>query len=181
MAALVTAAAAEFADVGYEAATMSAIARRAGAPIGSLYQFFSNKEALARALRTEYAREYEQLSAPLDARAAAMTLPQLVEALVKLMFGLARRHPAFLTLLDAPSATRIPASRERHRQWVARLLLAHTPQLSQQRADQIATVVTQINRGMLGLYAEGPPAEREWVIEEAAAVLVAYLTRCLAD
>src|SRR5689334_19652309 len=58
---LVSAAAGEFAEVGYDAATMSAIARRAGASIGSLYQFFPNKESLARALRTQYAQEYEQL------------------------------------------------------------------------------------------------------------------------
>ena len=40
---LLEAAAAIFAEVGYEAATMRDIAGRAGASIGSLYQFFPNK------------------------------------------------------------------------------------------------------------------------------------------
>jgi AcrR family transcriptional regulator len=36
---------------GYDAATMTEIAERAGASIGALYQYFPNKEAIARALR----------------------------------------------------------------------------------------------------------------------------------
>jgi AcrR family transcriptional regulator len=37
-------------EVGYEALTTSQVARRAGVPIGTLYQFFDGKPALARAL-----------------------------------------------------------------------------------------------------------------------------------
>jgi AcrR family transcriptional regulator len=39
-----------FAEVGFEGATMEAIALRAGTSIGSLYQFFPNKRALFAAL-----------------------------------------------------------------------------------------------------------------------------------
>jgi AcrR family transcriptional regulator len=42
------------AEKGYEAATMSEIAVRAKAPIGSLYRFFPNKEILADALIQRY-------------------------------------------------------------------------------------------------------------------------------
>ena len=51
---LLEAAAAIFAEVGYDAATMRDIAARAGASIGSLYQFFPNKEVVARAMKTQY-------------------------------------------------------------------------------------------------------------------------------
>src|SRR5258705_10489068 len=43
---LLAAGAAVFAEKGYAAATMTEIAARAAAPIGSLYQFFPSKEAL---------------------------------------------------------------------------------------------------------------------------------------
>lgn len=43
-----------FADVGFEAATMDAIAERAGTSIGSLYQFFPNKKALYEAMGARY-------------------------------------------------------------------------------------------------------------------------------
>ena len=56
---LLDAAATVISSVGYDAATMTAIAAKAGAPIGSLYQFFPNKEAITHALRTEYGKHYE--------------------------------------------------------------------------------------------------------------------------
>ena len=43
-----------FVEKGYDAATMTEIAARAGASIGSLYQFFPTKEALAQALMVGY-------------------------------------------------------------------------------------------------------------------------------
>jgi AcrR family transcriptional regulator len=46
--------AAEIAERGFEAATMAAIAARAGAPIGSLYRFFPNKQVLGDALILRY-------------------------------------------------------------------------------------------------------------------------------
>ncbi|MEJ1960626.1 MAG: helix-turn-helix domain-containing protein [Gammaproteobacteria bacterium] len=52
---LLQAAADVFAEKGYEAATMTEIAARAGAPIGSLYQFFPVKEALSDTLLQSYA------------------------------------------------------------------------------------------------------------------------------
>src|SRR6202041_3507784 len=55
VAALLQAAAELFAEKGYDAATMTEIAARAGAPIGSLYQFFPAKEALAVTLVQNYA------------------------------------------------------------------------------------------------------------------------------
>ena len=63
--ALLDAAAAEIGDAGYEAATMCSIAARAGASIGSLYQFFPNKAAIVQALRRRYCDEFELMWAPL--------------------------------------------------------------------------------------------------------------------
>jgi AcrR family transcriptional regulator len=179
VAALISAAAAEFAQVGYDAATMSAIAKRAGAPIGSLYQFFPNKESLARALRTQHAQEYEELCAPLEAQAKTMSLDRLAARFVALMVEFVKQHPAFLPLLEAPSTTRLPAARERHRQWIARLLSTHCPRVSKTRALRSATVVMQINRGMMGLYAESVLDDRPWIVEEFVSVLTTYLTACL--
>jgi AcrR family transcriptional regulator len=177
---LVKAAASEFAEAGYDAATMSAVARRAGASIGSLYQFFPNKESLARALRTQYAQEYEQLCTPLEGKVKSMSIDELASELVSLMVDFGRRHPAFLNLVEAPSATRIPEARERHRQWMARLLRAHSPQLSTAKSLSIATVVMQINRAMLALYAQSELEKRKWVVEESNTVLSAYLKSRLA-
>src|SRR5260221_11847042 len=45
-AAFVTAAASLFAEIGYDAATMGAVAERAGSSIGNLYKYFASKEEL---------------------------------------------------------------------------------------------------------------------------------------
>src|SRR5579864_7460854 len=85
---LLNAAAAIFAENGYEAATMTEIAARAGAPIGSQYQFFPSKEVLADTLVQSYV---ELLAADLDAleaRALQIDTPALIEGL----FGVLRGH-----------------------------------------------------------------------------------------
>ena len=56
VASLLAAAAECFVDKGYDAATMTEIAARAGASIGSLYQFFPTKESLALAMVVEHAQ-----------------------------------------------------------------------------------------------------------------------------
>lgn len=48
--AILDAAAALIAEVGYEEITLRAVAKRSGAAIGSIYHFFPDKEALVNAL-----------------------------------------------------------------------------------------------------------------------------------
>jgi AcrR family transcriptional regulator len=73
--ALLEAAEVVFANVGYEGATMKQIAHRAGAPIGSLYQFFPSKEAIGIALIDQYlqqlAQEWSRLASGLRKGAVA--------------------------------------------------------------------------------------------------------------
>src|ERR1700678_457661 len=75
---LLAAGAAVFAEKGYEAATMTEIAARAGAPIGSLYQFFPSKEALADTLVQNYVALLTTDMEALEARARDMDTQDLV-------------------------------------------------------------------------------------------------------
>ena len=67
--ALLGAASQVLAERGYEAATMSEIAERAHAAIGSLYQFFPNKESVGCALHTQCGQDIEKLWLPLLTKA----------------------------------------------------------------------------------------------------------------
>src|SRR5438270_864292 len=51
--AIVAAAASLFAEVGFEAATMAAVAERAGSSIGNVYKYFANKDVLFAAVLPE--------------------------------------------------------------------------------------------------------------------------------
>src|SRR5271170_3681488 len=53
-----------FAEVGYEAATMTTIAERAGSSIGGLYRYFPDKQALAVALQERYHSDADALWSP---------------------------------------------------------------------------------------------------------------------
>src|ERR1700684_3365422 len=82
VAALIDAGAALFAEKGYEATTMTEIASRAGAAIGSLYQFFPSKEALAEALFNRYAERTAMALQHVVDRAPGLSSAQLADLLV---------------------------------------------------------------------------------------------------
>ena len=173
--ALLDAAAAEIVHVGYEAATMCAIAERAGASIGSLYQFFPNKAAIIQALRTRYCDQFEMLWAPLANEAKRLSLEELTGRLVDSTVGFAESHPAFLALLDAPGATHAPAVRERFQRLVAGFLLARKPRMPRERALLVATVMLQMFKAMNFLYRDLSPKERSPFIQEFKMLLHCYL------
>lgn len=177
LAELLQAAAAVIAAVGYDAATMSAIAERAGAPIGSLYQFFPNKQAITHALRIEYGKDYEGRLMALQAEAKHLTLPLLVERLIDLSVGFVESHPAFLALLDAPSTTRSPAAlRMTLRERLAACLIAVHPRANKIKSMRLATITLQLLKGLNQLYAETPAVERRLYVREYKIALSCWLT-----
>jgi AcrR family transcriptional regulator len=176
VAALLEAAESVIATAGYEAATMSEIAERAGAPIGSLYQFFPNKQSIAQALRLDYCRRCEEMWSPLRERAKSLDVEAWVELLINLNVDFVEQHPAFLPLLDAPASTRIPAPmRQVFRDLVAGFVMAKRPDVRKSRALQYATVVLQIVRSFNQLYAEADVRERRYFRKEFRDVLACYL------
>ena len=175
--ALLDATEAVIAKSGYDAATMSAIAERAEASIGSLYQFFPNKPAVVRALRIRYVKSIEELWAPLETAAKALNLPDIVEHLIDSTIRFVDDHPAFLLLLDAPATTRIPTeTRTPIRERVARILLAHQPDIPKAKVMRLAAVTLQLMKTMNQLYAEASAREKREVVQEFKAVLRSYLT-----
>jgi AcrR family transcriptional regulator len=178
---LLEAAAFVIAARGYEGATMSAIARRARAPIGSLYQFFPNKPAITYALRTKYGNDYEALLIKLECEAARLTLEKLVARLVRLSIRFVESHPAFLALLDAPLSTRSPqALRLTLRKRLARCFSAVQPDLAKRKALRIATVTLQMVKGLSQIYAEAELEDAPRFVREYRVAITSYLTARLA-
>jgi AcrR family transcriptional regulator len=172
---LLDAAAGVIAATGYEAATMCAIAERAGAPIGSLYQFFRNKTALTHALRTKFGSDYETLLIELEEKASDLSPERLVARLMSMTVRFVEDHPAFIPLLDAPPSTRSPSLRSTLRMRLARCLRAVRPGLREEKAMRLATVTLQILRGLNQLYGEASVAERRRIAEEYKVAVSFYL------
>lgn len=167
------AAASVITELGYERATMVAIAKRSGSSVGSLYQFFPNKLAVAEALRNYHIRNIEQSWIALGGRAAEMNAEDLTARLVELQIGIMKHYPVLLALLDVPPVSK--ARRELIRARIADVLILHMPHMSKATALRIASVVQQVSRGLLSLYAQAAANEKSAIIDEFKSVLTGYL------
>jgi AcrR family transcriptional regulator len=142
VAALLQAGAAAFAEKGYEATTMTEVAARARASIGSLYQFFSSKEALADALLAGYGEQVLAGLQAVEAQAAQLAVPALADALIDLLVGLKEKRAAALVLFEARQDVAQPLRlRDDMREGVARILALRAPWLPPDRAMAMAIVV----------------------------------------
>jgi AcrR family transcriptional regulator len=166
-----------FAEKGYEAATMTEIAACANAPIGSLYQFFPEKEALADTLVQNYVALLAADLKALEARASRVNTGTLVEGL----FGLLRAHPreraAALPIVEArmDAPTRRATFRLMLRGHVAAILRAHVPGLPEKAARDIAVVVLQLMKAANALSDEEDFPGRKTGLRELQALAVHYL------
>jgi AcrR family transcriptional regulator len=181
VAAILDAAAAVFAEKGYDGATMTEIAARADTAIGSLYRFFPTKEVLAEAL---LARFGERVMATLDAlaaRAAALAPAALAEALVDLKFGLRPDRAAAFVLVDASGdgMNRRLLLREVMRQRLAAILMAATGSLPRAKAEAMAVLLQHVLK-IVPVLTEEPAAARAVLLAETRDLIRLYLEHAFA-
>jgi AcrR family transcriptional regulator len=167
VASLLEAASAEFAEKGYDATTMTAIAARAGASIGSLYQFFPTKEQVAGTLMEQYVTELEAAFDRLSEEVPSLDVGAVADRLTTLFVAFRTTHPAFVVLADAhdvvlPGATGV---RERLRKGIASVLAALAPRLSAKQALFRAVVVQHLMKAAVTL------SHDESVVDHHAAML----------
>jgi AcrR family transcriptional regulator len=143
VAALLDAAALVFAEKGVDAATMTEIAKRAGAPIGSLYQFFPAKPALAQALLERYAARMKESMTALREVAPGLAPPALAEGLLGVMRTHAQDRLLATNLLEgcAEIAGQKGSFRARTLALVEAVLSAARPPLAPGRAAAMALPV----------------------------------------
>jgi AcrR family transcriptional regulator len=174
---LLQAATAVFAEKGYEAATMTEIAARADAPIGSLYQFFPTKGALADTLVQNYAALLLGDLQALQAGASELSPQVLVEKLFGLLRGRPQERAAAIPLAEARMDERARRTTFRHmlRKNIAAILAARAPGLSTEVARDMAIVMVQLMKAASALSDEDGLAGRGSALRELQALAVQYL------
>jgi AcrR family transcriptional regulator len=137
-----------FVSRGYDAATMTEIASRAHAPIGSLYQFFPTKASLAAALHDDLLAVLSEMLEELSERAGerVISLSDSIPRMLRRLAEFLDLHPEFIVLIerrdldrDRKRATR--ALMERH---ILALFSQATQPLRRRRAEIIAVVVLEM-------------------------------------
>ena len=174
---LLASGAAVFAEKGYEAATMTEIAARAGAPIGSLYQFFPSKEALADTLVQNYVAMLAADLEALEASACDLDTRALVEGLFRVLRGHPQERAATMPLAEArmDERTRRETFRYLLRKRIAAILRARSPTLSAEAARERAIVVLQLMKAASSLSDEAGLGGRTSALRELQALAMHYL------
>jgi AcrR family transcriptional regulator len=175
---LLEAAVSLFAEKGYDAVTMTEVAARAGAPIGSLYQFFPSKEALVDAFLDRVGERVDEAFEGIEARASTVTLAELVDQLLGLLDRFQEERAAAATLLESRQeiSARAGELRLSLRRRVARVLRIRIPKLTPRRAQSMGVVVVQIMKAAAAQTGEEDLAIRNGVLNELKHLMCLYLS-----
>jgi AcrR family transcriptional regulator len=124
-----------FVEVGYEAATMTAIADRSGSSIGALYSYFPDKQSIAFTLVNQYSQEVEAHWKPLREQAEILPHGEFADQFIERITQFVQERPAYLSLRTAPIRfRRDPAARKASRIAIAKAFKAKNPSLSKEQS-----------------------------------------------
>ncbi len=170
-----------FFEVGYQGATTDGIAARAGASIGSVYQFFPNKAALFRALALRYLDEIRALYAKV-AEGGALDGPahDIIARVLGEFAAFHRRRPAFRQLMLTSFAVPelLAATEEMHREFehgVQALLLLRAKRMTPERASAVAAITIMAFGAVIWTATRGDSGFERRALDEGAALLSGYL------
>ncbi len=154
-AALLEAGGAVIAERGFQAATMAEIAAKAGAPIGSLYRFFPNKEILADALLQRFVERVDRMFEDINRRIKSLSTAALTDLLLRIVADLHGEGATIRALLEAHAdwSTKRQQFRSRMRRHIAETLTLRNPKLDPKAARDVAAILLQ-NMKMVGVLRE---------------------------
>lgn len=169
-------------EVGYDGLTTREVARRAGVPIGTLYQFFAGKSALCRGLAERNLEAFvERLSARLD-RDPVNGWQSTASVVIQEYVAMKREVPGFAVLDFGDPQPALhhqeEGSLDDANELVANRLRPLAVQLGAPESKDLATVLlvaVEIADSLVRLAFRFDPSGDPWLIAEAQRVLGAYL------
>ena len=173
-----------FAERGYAGTTTNHIAQRAGVSIGSLYQYFPNKDTILVALQ---ARHMESASAALqgmldEALREKTPLEDLLRRFVRKVVEMHTSEPELhhVLLYEGPRTPELSQKLHRIEDSMARTveqMLARRGGLSHQHAKHAAYLLVHIVENLAHEYVVHPPQDMtiEVFVEELVTMLYVYL------
>lgn len=171
-----------FANVGYDNATTNAIAAQAETSIGSLYQFFPNKEAILKAVVLRYLEEmralFNQNLTPesLETLSLSQFLERIIYGLAQLRESHAGFRPIFFATQVSPEVIENTIELKQEIMQRINLLLAlRNPALSEQQCTICSRTCVAIFQSLMSLAMDLQGQERADQLNELRTVLLYYL------
>jgi AcrR family transcriptional regulator len=167
---LLDAADAVFAQLGYERATTNAICAEAGVSPGTLYQFFSNKQAIAEALAARYLERLPSThQTAFDVASAQASLPELIAHVVDPFISLHRQGPG------------LDGLKQHVEKSLAELFRTRCPRANRAEINRAAATSVQLVKSFLHLAVTGAPKQQKEAVNELKTVLFRYLAPILGE
>lgn len=180
---ILDAAAHEFARVGFEEATTNSIARRARTSVGSLYQFFPNKEAVLHALTDRYRAKLHALHERiLSKEATRLPTAAFYDRLVNAIAEFHAAEPGFRSLFygSTTSPYLAAAARTLHQECISRAefdIGARMPMLNAEDVRLYAVLNVEVIKSLLPLAETKDQAMRTRILAEIKKLLLAYMSQ----
>jgi len=184
--AILQAAAQVFAELGYARATTNKIAERAGVSVGSLYQYFANKDSLLASLLAKHHADVHEVvgEALRELTDLSITLEQGLRRLLTDLVALHESDSALTKALSAAVLLESPVADEQHKlhdrddeAQALIALLASRPDVRRGDHAAMAAVLAQ-NTAQLTrwLVHDAPPSlDRAALLDEVVRMLVGFL------
>jgi len=163
-----------FAEQGYEAVSTNHIAKAAEVSIGSLYQFFPNKEAILDALVDKYLDDMQE--ALIGRIEDAASLEDAIQRMVQGMQRFGTSHKAFKHVFAEVQL--IAVTNRIHDTivgWVHDMIGNHYPQLAKKQCHIGAEVSLCIVKGVMQIYDRPNGMPPEQLSTEMQSALLAYI------
>jgi AcrR family transcriptional regulator len=181
IAAILEAAAQVFYEVGFDAATTGMIAERAQTAIGSLYDFFPNKEAIAQRLSEQFCEDLRALVDGIltDEQLVHVPLSQVIDDIIDSLVEYHQTHPGFEALwLQSRGDPRLARIYQdltetliRKTAWIFARRYAKSDETSILRASQVCITTTH---ALLTFAGDGPGLDSQ-IIAELKTMIRAYV------
>lgn len=177
---ILTAAGALFADIGYDKATTNLIAARAGVSPGSLYQFFSNKEAIALAYAATATAELQQVyDTVLRPEVIDLPLQDFLDTYIDALIAFNRTYPGYLALsiastISAPLALSLGDLRQGIAGRLDALFTALSPESSPEERRIRGLISYRLFLAVLPLVLGAQGEDQEAIVREMKTMMYRY-------
>jgi AcrR family transcriptional regulator len=185
---ILSAAAAVFDEVGYEAATTHLIAAKAGTAIGSLYQFFPDKAAIFKAMELRHAEQVQLMWAQLDIpKIVQFPLRQMIHTLTTTVEKLFEQQVSRVVFVQFFTSREIfqaidESMTQEAINFMANILKQRNPALKEEQYSLLAEVCVHSSNAIMLAALRNPNQEhRQRLTQQIEDVMVSYLEPYVGD